>query len=139
MYKNINMIFKIGRCADNCDDMRERFFKVKKILDDLTDDDIIIDATMSSSPMLHELCEKHVDMFRVLQLVWSYPKFKTYWSDDTYVDKYGLTPFERLSVAMYGWGANDITDWIKKNMGIIPSRYECRNGHIFLLEPFRIS
>lgn len=96
---------------------------IKTIAYSLTNEEIQFNGSHSSHPILHEICEQVQFSFPMLQIMWQCPIFESYWDNSKYRDKYGNTVFQRLSSTCYNsqYIRIDIINWIKDNMGIIPS------------------
>ena len=114
----ISRIFEISMELETEPNKEEYLNELKNIFDTITDEEIIVDS--KESCIMHKICEFYTTTFEVLQNMWSHPKFKPYWDNPTYLDRHGLTPVQRLAVFM-AREKSPLTEWISKNMGIIPA------------------
>lgn len=70
---------------------------LKETLDALSPEDLLVDARYPH-PILHESAEQltrtyHFDNFKA---IWQHRHFASRWNDQSYKDKYGCTPVQRL-------------------------------------------
>ena len=111
--------------------------KINELLDNITDEEIIADGEFAQHPFLHELCHQYQSSFLLLRKVWEKPVFEKYWENDDYLDKYGNTALQRLSLCLCTRNSdenNNYFDWIRENMCVIPSDKElngrCRGQYL---------
>ena len=110
--------------------------EVNSILNELTDEEIWLNQVYCEHPLLHQAAENIPSSFKFLQIVWQHPRFKQYWDNPDYLDKYGFTAFQRLSIVLQErihlpypackreTHYTNILQWCKNNMHVIPAIHE---------------
>ena len=101
--------FKENEDLDKVNDAINTFKKV--------DHELMYINQKQEHPILHEVCEQAIHNFELLKGLWELPNLKSYWNNKKYVDKYGLTALERLSIIMNTLHIEQ-QKWIKENMKV---------------------
>jgi uncharacterized protein (DUF2132 family) len=120
---NITKLFRFLRKSTYTKKMLE---EINIIVDNLTDEEIILDGKRHCHPFLHELCQQWSSSFEFLQEIWKRKIFKNFWKNPNYVDKYGQNVLKRLSNCFRdspGYGSPMYIDrikWIRDNMRVHP-------------------
>ena len=111
------IIIELG---DKPDNQAEYLKEASEIFNKITEDDMNNNC-LKPHPILHEISEQASNdgVFELLKLAWNHDLFKKYWNSLRYIDEYGMTAIERLSVNHNVKNSPKKAAWIEKNMGIV--------------------
>lgn len=80
--------------------------------------DIDIELTSKNEhPILHEICSQVFHTIELIKKLWKLENLKKFWDNPNYIDKYGLTALQRLSINMHNLSQDNIC-WINNNMNV---------------------
>lgn len=117
--------------------------RAQRLCDVASDQEILETYVKSGHPFLHEICHQYHHMFDFIKFLWQQPKFRPYWDNDKYLDKYCLTALERLALGLNKNSENEREKiriaWFRENMRVIPAERDYSRdsfGRIFLKTPY---